>query len=240
MVMTHSAGSRLLLGGFLVASLSLWGGTAAAQDLTAPPAVSASVSVSTPAPASVSAPMEGGQVRNGFSIGASLVLKPGYGLVIGSGSSSTGVSESASLGGGISLGYKIDRIRVYLGFDYGVLTSSAGNGSSSSTSDSAFSIAPGIQFAFLRSADKRAELFGDFQIGGGAVINTQSNGGTSVTTTNSLLVYELAPGVRYWVSPNIAVQAMVGFGGEVVFGANNSGTVGVHGLAANAGLVSAF
>lgn len=176
-----------------------------------------------------------GQVRNGFAFDLSFLLRPGTAGSTASSGVSTTNPVAGAVAGGLALGYKIDRVLITIGLDYGVVTSSNG-GSSTTTSSSAVTILPGIQVAFWRSADRRAEVFGRFQLGGGVI---PSSAGSS-SGNPSLLVFDLAPGARYWAHPHIAIQATAGFGGEVIFVPSSASTAsnGIYGLSASLGALA--
>ena len=68
---------------------------------------------------------------------------------------------------------------------------------------------PGLSVAIVRSADKRVELFGQFDMGFGTTV------GDSVATGENIFRfgYDVGPGVRYWVHPQFAFGALAGVNG---------------------------
>jgi outer membrane protein with beta-barrel domain len=153
-----------------------------------------------------------GQKRNGFAaemhIGTQL-----FSLGTGMGTTSFGVVQ-----GGVFLGGKIDRVVVGLGFDLGRVASgtSVTGGGDSSQASTAIMFTPGVRVAIVRSHDQRVELFGEFDMGFGTLVNEQSPapmaGGPS--TSRFRFAYDVGPGVRFWVHPQFAISGFTGVQGQ--------------------------
>ncbi|MBK9264227.1 MAG: hypothetical protein IPM54_31050 [Polyangiaceae bacterium] len=167
-----------------------------------------------------------GQVRQGFALQAGVATSP------------FAVDDDflgfTTLSGSIGVGYKIDRVIIGATFDFARFGSSStqsfddGTGTVTEVTidrtSYSFLVGPEVQIAFLRSADQRAELIGDVALllgtWGGEVVTT---GGPpdpnpppatpEPEETDLLLRWRLAPGVRYWMHPNIAFTGIVGFSG---------------------------
>ena len=167
-----------------------------------------------------------GQVRNGFALRAGVSTMP---MAI-----DDDLMNFTVFTGSIGLGYKIDRVIIGATFDftrYGrSSTSTYDDGTGNTTevtqdrSDYNFVVGPELQVAFLRSPDQRAELVGNF----GLLFGTWGSDSTTTTDppdpdpppaesdiekTELLVRWRAAPGVRYWMHPNIAFTALVGFNG---------------------------
>src|SRR5688572_10531545 len=74
---------------------------------------------------------ETGQVRNGFVFDLAFLIRPGPAGSSAAGDDVTSTSLVAgALSGGLALGYKLDRVLLTLGLDYGVFTPSVSGSSS--------------------------------------------------------------------------------------------------------------
>src|SRR5207244_2476663 len=107
------------------------------------------------------------------------------------------------LQGGFFFGYKIDRFLFGLGIDldrFATSSSSSGN-PDASQSTTGLLLLPGVRIAALRSSDERVELYGEFDLGWGHAFTDQSPApmGQQPQKSNNRLVYQLGPGVRYWI-----------------------------------------
>ncbi|HWE29272.1 MAG TPA: hypothetical protein VHB97_14785 [Polyangia bacterium] len=180
--------------------------------------------------------LDGGQADHGVVVEARL----GSQLVtlVATGPGNTNTSTISGLQGGIFGGYKIKRVIFGLGFDlsrFATGTSVSGGGSSTSSATTTIAFVPGISVAIVRSADKRVELFGQFDMGFGTTV------GDSVATGESIfrLNYDVGPGLRFWAHPQFAFGALAGLAGNFAWdtrAANN----GVPSTTSSTGLTSIF
>lgn len=172
----------------------------------------------------------GGQTRQGFALGAGMATAP---FAI-----DDNFLNFTTFSGAISLGYKIDRVIIGGTFDFSRFGSSStvddGMGNQIDVDQTVYSflVGPELQVAILRSADQRAELIA----GGTLMLGTfDSFSTTSVDPnpppaspdepTDILMRWRLAPGVRYWMHPNIAFTGLVGLSGtHQIRDAPNNGT----------------
>src|SRR3954447_23059719 len=120
---------------------------------------------------------DGGQADHGFvaeaRLGSELISFAAGGM----GSSVT----LAGVQGGVFGGYKIKRFIFGLGFDVArVATGTSTGNTSTSTASTSIAFVPGLSVAIVRSADKRVELFGEFDMGFGTTV------GDSVATGESI------------------------------------------------------
>jgi hypothetical protein len=163
--------------------------------------------------------LDGGQAFQGFAlephVSASLLT-----FSTGTGGGTTGVLSSFK--GGFFAGYKISRVVAGLGFDIlRVATGQSFAGTSTETSRTAILFSPGVRVAIVRSADKRVELFGQFDMGFGTTVSDPSTPNTS----NFHFTYDVGPGVRYWVHPQFAFSGAALLDGQFEFDStNNAGT----------------
>ncbi len=277
--MRHLFMGRVLLG--LVCCTGV-AGTAWAQGSTSPnePAP-ASATSAPPAPAAAPAPEPGSALaallapppvveaahatamtderptRSGFVVGASLGLSL---AVVGTS------GPQPTLQPGIALGWKIDRAVLTVGAEFANLSTSvvtavrSGAKSSVSSSDSAFLIVPGVQIALVRSGDGRVEMLGAARFGiGGPTNNTSTDPAvvvtpSTLTTSRTSFMYELAPGVRYWAHRHFALNLLAGFRGDYLFLSTSgtfpkdtavtsvvsSSTAGTNGIFASIGGIGVF
>jgi hypothetical protein len=152
--------------------------------------------------------LDGGQAFQGFAlephVSASLLT-----FSTGTGGGTTGVLSSFK--GGFFLGFDILR----------VATGQSFAGTSTETSRTAILFSPGVRVAIVRSADKRVELFGQFDMGFGTTVSDPSTPNTS----NFHFTYDVGPGVRYWVHPQFAFSGAALLDGQFEFDStNNAGT----------------
>jgi len=188
-----------------------------------------------PALARAEARLDGGQIDHGVVVEARLgsqLVDIVTGTTPGSGTTFAGVS------GGIFGGYKIKRFIFGLGFDLARVASGASvSGSNTTTSSATTSImfTPGLSVAILRSADKRVELFGQFDMGFGTTV------GDSVATGENIFRfgYDVGPGVRYWVHPQFAFGALAGVNGAFTWD-TRSAMGGMPSTTSSSGLTSIF
>jgi hypothetical protein len=181
---------------------------ALAQELAPPPPP--------PPPPSYSPPVhhEKGQKERGFALEMSI----GTHVV-----DITGLGTTASFGliqGGLFAGYKIDRFIFGIGFDLArIATGSSSPGSDTSQAETSFFFVPGIRVAIFRSQDQRVDLFGQFDLGLGTVVDEESPKptGTQPDVTRFRLNYNLGPGVRFWAHPQFAIGALVGVHGDYAY-----------------------
>src|SRR4051812_25147776 len=148
---------------------------------------------------------DGGQAEHGFvaeaRLGSELINLSG-----GTGSSVT----FAGVQGGVFGGYKIRRFIFGLGFDVArVATGTSTGNTSTSSANTSIAFVPGLSVAIVRSADKRVELFGEFDMGFGTTVGDSIAPGESIFRFS----YDIGPGVRYWVHPQFAFGALAGLNG---------------------------
>jgi hypothetical protein len=158
-----------------------------------------------------------GQTSRGFALGAGIATMP---FVL-----DDDLLNLSTFSASIGLGYKIDRFIIGATFDFSRFGSTNqvddGTGNTITLDQSAYSflLGPEFQAALLRSADRRAELVGVAALMIGTVGNDSSVSGqpdpppSPDAPTDILLRWRLAPGVRYWMHPNIAFNALVGISG---------------------------
>lgn len=172
-----------------------------------------------------------GQAVRGFVMSASLGVRPSL-IVLDSGTA----AQSFTLQGGLAIGFKYKRVILTLGVDFGGTDSKR-----TFSTDRAFNVLviPGLQIALYRSRDQRVELIGSLRVGAGASIVSSDVSSPSPTP---LVMYEIAPGVRYWAHKQLAIQALAGVGGEYAFSTGTSSTqaTGVHSLVASLGAIGVF
>ena len=118
-----------------------------------------------PALARAEVRLDGGQADHGVVVEARL----GSDLVsVATGTTPTSTLTFAGVQGGIFGGYKIKRFIFGLGFDLARVASGSSTGNTStSAATTSIMFTPGLSVAILRSADKRVELFGQFDMGFG-------------------------------------------------------------------------
>jgi hypothetical protein len=138
--------------------------------------------------------------------------------------------------GGVFGGYKIKRFIFGLGFDLSRVASGTSSGNTStSTATTSIMFTPGISVAIVRSADKRVELFGQFDMGFGTTVGDGIGPGESVFR----LMYDVGPGLRYWVHPQFAFGALAGLNGSFAWD-TRAATMGVPSTTSSSGLTSIF
>jgi hypothetical protein len=198
-----------------------------------------------------------GQAESGFALEASLGAR--YGVIATGGVGTTGAEFGNGLQTGLFAGYKSGRIVIGVGLEFTNTSASATTtvtvpplGSATTTtsgSDSNFLIGPEFQFALLRSPDSRVELIADLSLHFGHEFQTVSVSpppppNNTPTDSNFLLSYAIAPGVRFWAHPHLALQAVAGFGGDAFFDlpVNNDPTNNhsEHGIFASFGALGVF
>ena len=179
-----------------------------------------------PALARAEVRLDGGQADHGVVVEARL----GSDLVsVATGAMPTSTFTFAGVQGGIFGGYKIKRFIFGLGFDLARVASGSSTGNTSTSSaTTSIMFTPGLSVAILRSADKRVELFGQFDMGFGTTL------GDGVANDEHIfrLSYDVGPGLRYWVHPQFAFGALAGVNGAFVWDTrgNNPSTTTSSGL----------
>lgn len=179
-----------------------------------------------PALARAEVRLDGGQADHGVVVEARL----GSDLVsVATGTMPTSTFTFAGVQGGVFGGYKIKRFIFGLGFDLARIASGSSTGNTSTSSaTTSIMFTPGLSVAILRSADKRVELFGQFDMGFGTTV------GDGVANNESIfrLSYDVGPGLRYWVHPQFAFGALAGVNGAFVWDTrgNNPSTTSSSGL----------
>lgn len=189
------------------------------------------------------------QIVNGVAVGAEFSF-----TAITVNNNNNGPSRSAVITGGFLAGYKIDRVLVSLGVNITRLSigsSSTGvpNAVDTSQSTTSVSLTPGVQVALLRSADRRVELYAEFDLGWLHFFSDHTPATTSTTTTSDNgLVYRIGPGLRYWIHPSFAFYVIPTLRGQFQWSTTSSsdGTVsatdsaGVTTIDANLGFLGVF
>jgi hypothetical protein len=156
----------------------------------------------------------------------------------------TGMGGTTSFGvieGGVFLGGKIDRVVVGLGFELGRVAngSSVTGGGDQSQASTSIMFVPGVRVAIVRSHDQRVELFGQFDLGFGTLVNEQSPApmGPQPSTSRFRFSYDVGPGVRFWVHPQFAVAGFTGVAGQFEYDSTSqAGTT----LKTSSGLTAIF
>lgn len=176
------------------------------------------------------------QAARGFVLSAALGVQPVASPVL-LGQTYSLVNNSG-FAGQVAIGFKAGRAMLTLGLGISSLLDKRTLESDTSTS---FLVIPGLQVALVRSRDQRVELIGQLRFGAGATIAS----GSSVPSANKpdvLLFYELAPGARYWMHTQFALQFTAGYAGQwlLTSSGTSSETVGAHGLSASLGAVGIF
>jgi hypothetical protein len=175
-----------------------------------------------------------GQGRRGFVVAAAFGVRPNFTPQQNAGAVTTDMATS--LQGGLALGFKTGRVVFTVGLDIGAIDT---RDSSTYRTTTTFLIVPGLQVALLRSRDHRVELVGSLRLGAGSTMTTD---GSSTAKPPALVMYEIAPAVRYWAHKQFAVQFLAGYGGEYQVITNFGGTTsnGRHSLAASIGTMGLF
>ena len=201
------------------------------------PALLIALLVSQNASAAVSPPVlhdETGQKDSGFTFGVN--ISTNFFTVVPQLSLDLGIVQ-----GGLFAGYKVGRFIFGLGFDIERVAKEQTIGATVSSSSTAVLFLPGVRVALLRSADLKVELFGQFDIGYG---HTFSDPGPSApatsNTSNHRLVYQVGPGLRYWLHPQFAFSATAALRGDFAFNSmsqpnqipqsSSSGVTGIAGI----------
>lgn len=172
--------------------------------------------------------LDGGQADHGVVVEARL----GSDLVsIATGAMPTSTFTFAGVQGGIFGGYKIKRVIFGLGFDLARVASGmsmSGTNVTTSSATTSIMFTPGVSVAIVRSADKRVELFGQFDMGFGTTVG----GGVATNESIFRLSYDVGPGLRYWAHPQFAFGALAGVNGAFVWDTrgNNPSTTSSSGL----------
>lgn len=143
--------------------------------------------------------------------------------------------QFAELDGGFFAGAKIGRVMVGGSVDLQRVAAGqdavGGHGSSSAT---LMKFMPGVRVAILRSADERVELYGQFDFGIGHIfINQSPSPGTIYEDSNVLISYQIGPGLRVWLHPQLALGMLFGLRGEFLSydtSDNASASIGLTGL----------
>ena len=179
------------------------------------------------------------QAGRGFVMSAAFGIQPLVIPVLSAGSNDQSITAVTSTGiaGQLAIGYKFGRAILSLGLNLGSVFDKRSLDSLASTS---FMVVPGLQVALVRSRDQRAELIGVMRFGAGATI--PSNSSLTGSKPDTLLFYELAPGARYWMHTQFAMQFTAGFAGQLLMSNNvlAGEIVAAHGLSAALGAVGIF
>jgi hypothetical protein len=183
------------------------------------------------APSLSAAQPDDGQKRIGF------VVEPHLGTTLVSFSTTSTAGSFGTLQGGFLAGAKIDRVIFGLGFDLERVAtgSNAGAGSPTvTTATTAILFTPGVRVAIVRSADRRVELFGQFDLGFGTTVTDRND-----NTSYFHLSYDVGPGIRFWVHRQFAVGAVTGVRGEFEFDSTHVPGTNVT-TSASSGVTSIF
>ena len=108
----------------------------------------------------------------------------------------------STMSGGLAIGYKHDRVIYDLSFDILSIKDYA----------TSFLIKPGLRIALYRATESKIEIFGQFDFGLGAI--SFKNDSESSNDSVTLFAYDIGPGIRYWVHPQLYVGASAGLAGE--------------------------
>jgi hypothetical protein len=211
---------------------------AATQSAPAPP----QPAPEPPAPEPAAHPSHGshtpgahlGQGRRGFVVSASFGVRPYFTHTLNAASVAT--EMTTALQGGLGIGFKTGRVVLTVGLDIGSIDV---RDTFTYRTTATFLIVPGLQVAIARSRDHRVELVGSVRLGAGSTMSTDA---TSIARPPALVMYELAPAVRYWAHRQFAVQFLAGYGGEYQISSGSVGntSIGRHGLAASIGTIGIF
>jgi hypothetical protein len=172
-----------------------------------------------------------GQGRRGFVVMASLGVRP-----LNFSPSGTG-STPAAVQGDLAIGFKVGRVMLTFGVDLSAVDTINDLGYQPSAT---FLFVPGLQIAMYRSRDQRVELIGSLRFGAGAVINNSNAGNQDSVGTPVLVMYEIAPAVRYWMHRQFAVQFLAGYGGQYAIDTGSSNVAGTHSLVSSIGAIGLF
>lgn len=207
---------------------------AAPTPAQAPVAMPEAQPIPEPQPAHPPHPSQIGQGRRGFVVTASFGVRPYFTQSLNAGSVST--EMTSSLQGGLGIGFKTGRVVLTLGLDLGSIDV---RDTFTYRTTATFLVVPGLQVAIARSRDHRVELVGSLRIGAGSTMSTDA---TSTSKPPALVMYELAPAVRYWAHRQFAVQFLGGYGGQyqITSGSVGNTSIGRHGLAASIGAIGIF
>ena len=121
--------------------------------------------------------------------------------------------------GGLFGAFKFDRFIIGLGVD-------GSRFSTASSTVTSLLFLPGVQVSILRSADKRAEFFAQLDLGYGALF-FDSSVGRIPNSGGSQIRFQLAPGLRLWIHPQLAVNVVAGLREDAIrtsFGAGGGGS----------------
>ena len=175
-----------------------------------------------------------GQGRRGFVVAAQFGVRPTFASALNAGAVTT--SMTSALQGGLGIGFKTGRVVMTLGLDLGAIDV---RDTFTYRTTTTFLIVPGLQVALVRSKDHRVELVGSLRVGAGSTMTTDAS---STLKSPALVMYEIAPAVRYWAHKQFAVQFLAGYGGEYSIVSTSSGNTatGQHGLSAAIGTIGIF
>jgi hypothetical protein len=175
------------------------------------------------------------QAGRGFVISAAIGVQPFIVPVLAD-QTITAIS-STGFTGQVAIGYKFGRAVLSLGLSLGSVFD---KGTLESRASTSFLVIPGLQVALVRSRDQRAELIGVMRVGAGATLPT--NSGTAGPKPDTLIFYELAPGARYWMHTQFAMQFTAGYAGQWLLSNNNVAgeQIAAHGVSASLGTVGIF
>jgi hypothetical protein len=178
--------------------------------------------------------LDGGQADHGVVVEARLGSQ--FVTLATTGPTTTGFTLDG-LQGGVFGGYKIKRFIFGLGFDLARIASgtSVSGGGTTSTATTSVMFTPGLSVAILRSADRRVEFFGQFDLGFGTTVGDSIASGESIFR----LAYDVAPGIRFWAHPQFAFGAVAGVAGSFTWD-SQSGNGAAPGTTSSSGLTSIF
>jgi hypothetical protein len=197
------------------------------------------------------------QKERGFALTTNLGL--GGALIDFGGSGTSRLTPTTLWQVGFGGGYKTGRLLLTVGLDIVNLSSTSsttmgGTSSSQSTSTTSFLVVPGVQVALLRSPDQRVEMIGAVQIGLGRGVTTTTRDPptpsptmpTESSASNLQLSYQVGPGVRAWILPQLAINVLSGVAGRHSFEFSQSGDTrrvqgsGFAGLFGHIGVLGVF
>ncbi len=170
-----------------------------------------------------------GVVRAEASQGSGFAMQMRLGTQVLAFSGSYGLG---GLSGGFLAGYKTGRVVLGLGLDFQRMTLAGSGPYATSSTSTGVLLVPSISIAGLRAADGRVEMFGQLDVGVGAVISDYSN---LVRFT-----YKAGPGLRYWVSPNFGVSALAHVSGEHAWSTSGGSASDQLSIGATVGMLAVF
>lgn len=145
-----------------------------------------------------------------------------------------------SLEDGLLVGYKLDRFVIGLGLDFMrssttrtlILPDVSPEPTTLSTTTHTFVVYPEVQFAIARSENARAELYGVASAGlgtWGTEIKREGPLAYVPSTDGPVQLrarWRIAPGMRYWIDPHLALSLCAGVAGNHLFLDENDAATG--------------